>query len=179
MKEYSIKKFMKIITLCVICLFLLYFFAFSFLLFTFFHERNSFWKSISHWQTIYFENIASFKVPEYWYVAYNDNFVYITDKPIDEEEHEILIIGVAWSDYSDIIGLYNLLGNDVKYIENSHGQIFSRGAGYSEIKFEIDEKIEIKQYIVFSDNSMAVEIINWGDLIDEEIMIKIVQSFRR
>ncbi|MDR2183391.1 MAG: hypothetical protein LBE55_04380, partial [Clostridiales bacterium] len=47
----------------------------------------------NYWQTIDVYNVGSFRVPAEWYVEWDDRVLLVTDRPRDEEDYEVLLVG--------------------------------------------------------------------------------------
>jgi len=130
------------------------------------------------WKDVSIEGYGRFKVPEEWIVTQNDDVMFITDKPIEEENYNIYLIGTIKENVIDYISFNILLGEDVKRKELIRSQVFSNSTHYAHIEYVIGDKSEIKQLIDLG-SSNNIDLIAWDDLVDEETMIKIARSFTR
>ena len=69
------------------------------------------------WQTVTVEKVGSFKVPAEWCVERQGNVIYITDKPRDEADSRLYIVGmVSPASYRALLKeLCEIVEGDVKY----------------------------------------------------------------
>ena len=54
--------------------------------------------STKFWQTVSVDGIGSFKVPVEWSIERQNEVLYITDTPQDNEDYEIYLVGVLRND---------------------------------------------------------------------------------
>jgi hypothetical protein len=47
------------------------------------------------WQTVIISGIGTFRVPEEWNIEQQDGILYITDKPLDDNDYSIYLVGVV------------------------------------------------------------------------------------
>jgi len=138
-------------------------------------------KNFIGWQNVSIEKVAKFRVPDEWIVTQENSVIYITDKPIDEPEYQIFLIGTSsWigQEESEDIAPHELF-EDVEYVGLVKSQVFSYGGMYGQNEYKIDNDIVTKSYVSYSSgNRNSAMFIAWDDLVDEETMIKIAESFR-
>lgn len=123
--------------------------------------------------------IREFKIPEDWIFTQDDNIMYITDKPISEEDYKLYLIGFiefGWGrEYEEIL---NELFGDVEHmgiVRSFHG--FIGGERCYIVQYKVNDIIENKYQIYFyHDEDYKVTLINWDGLVDEDTMVKIAHS---
>ena len=137
------------------------------------------------WQDVILTDIGTFKVPKEWIVTNSDDMIYITDKPIEEENYKIYLVGVPTSTRSKKIKEYDIF-KDVEFIDfASHGVVYSNGGRYWVEKLSINGVIQEKYVIIiggrYSEEGIYndINLFSWDDLIDKETIIKITNSFTR
>jgi hypothetical protein len=65
-------------------------------------NKYSFSQDYSSWQTVTVQSVGSFQVPGDWVITQYDNIVFLTDKPIDEEDFTIYFAGVVYMHGEDV-----------------------------------------------------------------------------
>jgi hypothetical protein len=130
------------------------------------------------WQTISISGVGTFKVPQKWTVTQRGDFIYITNKPIDEEGY---IIYLAGSTRNDMRRYYDFsdyeFGKNIIHIENVRSPIFSNSARYYIDKYKINGNIEEKYVLEFWGSSQKIRFLVWDNLINEDTIIKIGKSY--
>jgi len=135
------------------------------------------------WQKVSISGIGIFKVPKDWIVTKKENVIYITDRSIEEKEYKIYLIGI--NKVKDDDGKYHYeFFEDIERIGNHESVVYSNSASYWIELFCINENIEEKYVISFSNVSgdrsflnSSIYFLAWDNLIDEETIVKIVKTF--
>jgi len=133
------------------------------------------------WQSISISGIGTFKVPEKWIITQMENVIYITDRPIDNEEYKIILFGVirTESDRKNDYDFFNYkLFESVVHIETiDYGVVYSNNARYWVEKYKINGHSEKKYILLFFNSNRDINLIVWDNQIKKNTIIKIVKSF--
>ena len=129
------------------------------------------------WQKVTIPSLGSFKVPKDWIVTKNENIIYITDKPI-EEDYKIYLVGVGRVKGADGKYHYDFFEN-AETLGSERGAVYSNSAGYWVEKFNINGVIKEKYviYLYYGFGHPLIYLIAWDNLIDENTIIKITKSY--
>ena len=100
------------------------------------------------WQTVYVDNVASFKVPAWWVVEQCDGVIYFTDRPRNEEGYKLLAVGVVYIETVDrqYTEPHELI-NGVQKGRQWGGGGYSNSAGYSLVEY-FDHGTRIERCLV-------------------------------
>jgi hypothetical protein len=189
MNEYDIKKFAKIIVPCfvfvLIITFILIFISSPY--YDALKNRRDILKTISDWQTISFSNKTEFKLPNDWVVAQNDNIFYITDKPMLENDYTIYLIGIinARRNSEEFVMLISKVYNGVAEYSHwgGHSARLSDNVFYNKyVEYVIDGSkvtVNMLNYFNYSDPESEIILIIYDDMLCDDMVNKIAQSFRR
>lgn len=132
----------------------------------------------SGWKTVKINGVGSLKVPENWVYTEEDGLAYFTDRPIDEDDCGIYLVEpIITRDNvgNDIIS--NKLFGDAKYIDIITGTGLSNSAGYGQEEYEQDGRKITKYVIWLYGEKRCPTLIAWDDLVDEETIKKIAESY--
>ena len=127
------------------------------------------------WQTVGIHQNATIKVPKEWVITREDNVLYMTDKPMDDEDYKIFLIGTIWggNDYylpSDFL--------KIEYINPEFGEVNSLGVMYGMENYNINGDIVGKYFINFNEQDHGgTEFLAWDDLLDYSMIKKIAESY--
>jgi len=130
------------------------------------------------WQTVAIPEFGTIKVPRDWHVTYVDQAMYLSDRPMTEEEYKIYLAGI------DIDIMYppsNLFpGAERLYVIRGAGQ--TNNAGYSLDRLSIDgievERFSISVFTMDGLNMKTFSFIVWDDSVTERTIARITRSFR-
>jgi hypothetical protein len=135
----------------------------------------SFKYAVWQWQSISIPEVGTFRVPGDWIVTQSNNVVYITDKPIDEEGYKIYLIGKTEDGRNRVP--YSEYFENIEYIKSVRGVIYSNSALFSIHKINVNGNIVEKYIITLSNTTKDIDLLAWDNLIDENTMKKIAQSY--
>jgi hypothetical protein len=135
---------------------------------TYIHRPNP-----TPWQLVTVEDIGSFYVPGHWVITQQDDVIYMTDKPIDEEDYTIYFVGVVYTKprYSDrnkvlqdILGEFSCLSRYYYMMEPTIGpKVWSRDtfevAGFEVEHFVIELGYPHSLYMIAWDNAVEVSTV--------------------
>jgi hypothetical protein len=140
-------------------------------------------KSTESWQTVFVNGVGSFRVPTEWVVEQEDGIVYITDKPRDNEEYKVYIIGVVEAD--EIVSKYSQpheLFDDVEKVDSIPYGGYSNSTRLNLVKYTVNGNKEehllihcpkIKTFTIAS-----LELLVWDmDIVDEKLAREIAKTF--
>ncbi|MCL2637457.1 MAG: hypothetical protein FWD48_03720 [Oscillospiraceae bacterium] len=127
------------------------------------------------------KEIGVLKIPEEWVVTWENDVLFITDKPLHENDYKYYLIGVVEYNYDGkFFSALNELFGEVEYV--NHVRSFSGGIsgerGYL-AEYNINGNIVEKYYIetlIGAGTSNFLKLISWDNLIDEETLIIISRS---
>lgn len=103
------------------------------------------------WKTIEVDGVGSFKVPKEWIYTVENGLVYLTDKPIDEEDYSIYFIEpIVYLDREKNTIISHKLFGKAKYMDSLEGKVLSNLAFYGQEEYELtDGTIIIKYFVSF------------------------------
>ncbi len=155
--------------------------ACCFFLFTEFLGLGYPWNTIS-WQTVSVQNFGTFKVPGDMTVSEVDGFVYVTDRPMTENDYEIYMVEAT---YSNRLGMpippTSVASNITKGEAFIGGGILSNGTVYYDSQEYIYGGISSTKFslrFVSLETDEERYFICWDEDIDYDMMCRIGQSFR-
>ena len=133
-------------------------------------EINRHSEIYSEWQVVSIEGEGTFRVPVEWVVTQNDDVIYITDKPIEEEYNIFLIAAVG-----ENVRTYELF-DDVEYLGrvDGWGAAISFGVSFGKSEYKVAGEIIERANISFG----SMFFIAWDDLVDFETIETIAYSCR-
>lgn len=134
------------------------------------------------WQDVSVKYSGDFKIPANWIVTERDHLLFITDKNLDESDVKYYLIQASYrtGTGSDSSKLESYTYSPEE-IERLSYVICANSSSYGKSVFEIDgQKVE-KYFIDFSyepsDPSANIRFIAFDDLLDEDTIYKIANSF--
>ena len=142
---------------------------------TYIHRPNP-----TPWQLVTVEDIGSFYVPGHWVITRQNDVIYMTDKPIDEEDYTIYFIGVVYNkfltkDRDDI--LHSILG---KYMHlDSYYYLAEPASGpaiWSRDRFKIDGVVT-ELFVIELEDTRCLYMVAWDNAVDVSIIRRVVTSF--
>jgi len=135
-----------------------------------------------NWRTVSVREIGIFRVPKKWIVTQESGIVYITDKPLTSPDYKTYLIGTIRdkSGKAHDIPTYKLF-EDVEYGRLISSTISPNGASRGQSEYMIDGHIKAKYFFGMTSTSLIsrIEFLAWDDLIDEDTLTKIANSYRR
>ena len=142
----------------------------------------------SDWKSVAISDKWGFSVPNEWVITQDENVLYFTDKPIDEEDCTTYLIGIIGviaisADFRTFLN--DFYGVEVSYVnpERESRMIASKSNYFKEVEYEMNGESLFLDLISFSYDSTTADgvkialIVN-GDLIDDEMIDMIGTSFR-
>jgi len=146
------------------------------------------------WQTVYVDNVGSFRIPLEWNVEQKNGITYITDKPINEDEYDIYCIGSTRYAYAVTYTPteeesvttsrqpHELLEDVVKG-DSIFFTMFSMGSGFQLYEYYINGNKE-ERFLIEATNRqskdviISFELLIWDTgVIDEELAREIAKTF--
>lgn len=134
------------------------------------------------WQTVSIKNCGKIKVPGEWEVTEKDGFVFLTDKPLSEENYKIHIAQVAieYDVYSEVSKTEeNPFFQDMgmKYVkEISEEKITDNTTLFKNI-YSIDEEEQDFFLLIAENGKNSVMLLSMDNLLDETVITGILKSF--
>ena len=130
------------------------------------------------WKTVSILGGGTIKVPQDWVVTQEDNVMYITDKPINEEGYKIYLVGTVFDDKNSNNYLlpYKLFEN-VELIGEVNTVNYSNSGMYGIEEYDISGNIETRYIIHLYHTTNTSNFIAWDNLLDEDMIIKITKSY--
>ena len=149
-------------------------------------------KSTESWQTVSISGVGSFRVPTEWFVEQQDEILYITDKPRDNEGYKIYLVGIAWLNVteSEHIHPHELLNGVEKGApvpgrvgeEKRIDGIYSNCASVSLIEYTVNGEKE-EHYLIdcpkIKGTTVAkLQLLVWDrTVVDEKLTSEIAKTF--
>jgi hypothetical protein len=130
------------------------------------------------WKDVLITEIGTFKIPKDWIITQKGNAVFITDKPMEDNEFKIYLAGVIknknYNPYD-----YEFFSNAEK-LDTISSSIYSNEAYHGLGKYCINGDIKEMYYLVFYnyDDKIRMELLTFDNLLDEQIIIKILISYK-
>ena len=144
------------------------------------------------WQTIFIEEIKTyktpmtFKVPDYWVFTRKDDVIYFTDKPIDDGDYKIYLVGsIGFLREDEEYWAAHILFDDVERIGTTKNPSVRVMVGNSigvrcwQNDYRVGDEIVVKEVIIFPahDFDSSIYFTSWDYSMDEDILTKIVLSY--
>ena len=123
------------------------------------------------WQTVVMKGVGTIRVPKEWNVERQDDVLYITDKPLEYQDHTVYLAGI------------NKLHEGVEKKERLRSDSYSNGALLKLIEYHVNGKKE-EHYLItfFNDYGSTMTIFDlfvWDrDSVDEKIASEIAKTFK-
>jgi len=143
------------------------------------YEKNYAYRG---WQTVTVHSVGTFQVPGEWIVTQYNNVLWLTDKPIDEEEYVIYFVGVILFnqdspyannyDFDSIMGEYEYARN-----ANNDGARYSGGRSWFHVTLLVDDVLIPTNGIMLSGVDARLHMIAWDNAVDRNTVIRITKSF--
>lgn len=139
------------------------------------------------WKEVEIEDCGTIKIPKEWVMTEYDGRLYLSDKPLDEEDCTVYFVQshsyptsasiAAGSDEGAVDT--NLFSREVQMLKSERSSVISNGAIYGEELYSVDGVEEKKLYLELSNlhYHTRVYLITWDESIDEDMLIKIAKSF--
>ena len=168
--KLSLKKVIIILS-CPIILFGIYFFVLCILGYLYRVDYAG-------WQLVSFGNVGTLRVPEEWVVTIDDNVVFMTDKPLEDEDYLIYLVGGFATKGEELYLPNHDLFNDLELVAISFSMT-SFSSRYGNIEYRLNGKSFTKLGADFGGlRKDQMSLIAWDDLVDEDTLFKIANSFR-
>ena len=135
--------------------------------------------NLTPWQRVTVQGVGYISVPGHWVVTIQDDVIYMTDKPLDEQGYTIYSLGVIYDKGETVERdetLYSILG-DFTYISTYQYMQYDADI-WSRDTFEIDG-IEVERFVIQLEDTHCLYLIVWDGTIDLERVIRIVRSFSK
>ena len=119
-------------------------------------------------------------MPKNWVVTQEEHVIYITDRPITEDNYKIYLIGTVYDTSvpnPKVVHPYELF-DDVKFDKEVYSRVFSNSALYLKKEYNISGDKETKYVFDVAHSKKYISFIAWDNLVDEKTMIKIAKSYR-
>jgi len=139
------------------------------------------------WQSVYLLEKWAFKVPEEWFVTWEDNVLHITDKPMEEDDFKHYLIGVVEPNYrgEEYISILSEFFGDLKYerwLQDSINMGGSLGERYGSDVYSVNGNEIIIKEISFAlsrygESEDDIRLAALDVSLDDHMMLKIMQSF--
>jgi hypothetical protein len=128
-------------------------------------------------------HIGSIKVPKDWVVTYRDDFLYLTDRPLDEKGCQTYLMGMV---NPEVSGPLFEQYEGVEHLGKVKSSIAENSTFYSLDEFRIDGNVCLRYvvYLIGMDSqrpprNKGYALISWDDLLSKRIISKIARSFVR
>ncbi|MDR2182824.1 MAG: hypothetical protein LBE55_01485 [Clostridiales bacterium] len=131
-----------------------------------------------NWQTVYVEGgtVGRLSVPAEWYVEWDDDVVYMTDRPREEGDYTLYAVGTIHSWEGGNRQPHELL-NGVEKGDLLSLRTYSAGGRISLYEFEIGEEImERYSILVWNLRDPRFTLLIWDDGIDNHIADQIART---
>jgi len=127
------------------------------------------------WQTVYVDEVGSFRVPPEWNVGWDDDVLYFTDRPREEDGYVIHMVGTTRNTHRLFEGMER--GELIR-----RAGILSNGASHSLSEYTISGKRE-ELFSIHFDITEIVNPINFHLLVlnydlSERLVTEITRTFR-
>lgn len=134
--------------------------------------------AIKNWKVVTIEDVGTFRAPQEWMINYNEDIIYLTDKPFEDNDKKIYLAGSTWiiGECSHNFPPYKLFDN-VELLRRIKDVNYSNSAGYRLEEYNISGDIEKRYTIHFWNSNKAADFIVWDDLVDKKTIIKIAKSY--
>ena len=132
------------------------------------------------WQLVTVEDIGSIYVPGHWVITRQDDVIYMTDKPIDEENYTIYFVGVVYDKgqtterddtLHSILGKYIHLSSNYYLAEPNYGP-----KKWSRDTFKIDDVVT-ELFVIELEDTRCLYMVAWDNAVDVSIIRRVVTSF--
>jgi len=129
------------------------------------------------WQTLTIIGVGTFMIPADWYAEQQDDYLFITDKPLSEDDYTVLIAG-AFMGKSPYIVFEGVTRDDMLF-----SQIFSNGAMLFLHEYNVNETKEefstISLTNISGGNYTFFDLFVWNrDIADEWLVEQIAKTYR-
>jgi hypothetical protein len=134
------------------------------------------------WQTVYVNEIGSFRIPQEWSIEYHNEVIFITDKPRRYMDYTLILIGVtqvygAASNYTQPHELLDGVYQD-KLIRSA---IFSNSSSLQLHNYIINEN-EKERFVInmprISNGFNALNLLVWNkEIVNEQLASEIARTF--
>jgi hypothetical protein len=165
----------------------------------------SFSEDYTGWQTVRVEDVCAFQVPGDWVVTQYDNVIWLTDKPIDEEDFIIYFAGVVYMHGEDVYpqnvftsAFNNLSSNQLgsfatqpfgflsytlgvsgNYNYSTHYNLGNRHAWLMEYYYIDDNKVNLYAIYSIKHSSLSLYMLAWDGVVELDTVGQITASFTR
>ena len=141
-----------------------------------------------NWQTVQLESNKSILIPSDWVVTKVDEFIYFSDKSLEEQDAMIYMFqsnsrggdysDLQWMAYEEIIGKEekNIVCNSFRelYVMTSAG--VSTGPIYGTSITSVDSKKQTMLYLDL-DSELEYKFFVWGNNVNAELLKKIANTY--
>lgn len=123
------------------------------------------------WKTIPLESPGTLKIPKEWLVTEKDGTIYVTDRPLGDEDCTIYLAGTGDCPPHELF-------EDTKRIAFVTGENYSSSAGYRLEQYEIAGRLENRYTIDLYGTQKCMDFIVWDPSVTKETIIKIAKSYQ-
>jgi hypothetical protein len=128
------------------------------------------------WQTVTISGIGAFKLPTEWNVEERDGFLYVTDRPLEDDGYTIYLVGaVSWIGKEPMLPQPHEVFEGVEKGEVLLSLVFRNGAWIHVVEY-IENDVEEKYHLITLANlwggaeSNEYDLLIWnGDAVSEYI----------
>lgn len=136
------------------------------------------------WQTVYVQNVGHFKVPGDWVVTQTDNAVYMTDRPMTEQNYFVYLAGGMSDELDNSVHITkDICYDEIHYDGFVFNECFFGGACYSLDRYiysgQTFEKYSLRfdPYLLPPGAISDLHLFAWEDKVDQNTLIKIAKSY--